>query len=351
MLRCSAIFALTLAALVSTVSAGCSTSTGSSREVDSREELVYNASPLVGPGTLDIENVFLPAVMVHSFIPDSAGKALDQPCSGVLIHQRAVLTAAHCVCLPRAPTPEDKLLSEKSRERARALKDMIITDVVDKHSPCARTSVVVTLAYGKPGESLPEVDSYLASVLIHPEFELIMGTNPGQPWAAWSNADLAVLVLNRPVPSGFRPVSLSDSEVKVGDPLIIVGYGSRAISDPKDFGSRRFGDNEVTGLSKRKTGNVLFRAAVSPGPKYDAPAHARRGDSGGACVRKDNPNILMGVIAMGTQVPGEAEISYFTSVYPYERWLSEILRRIELAADAGVSLPAFDAGVDEPASR
>ena len=178
-------------------------------------------------------------------------------------------------------------------------------------------------------------------VFIHPGFEMIFVTRRGRKELAWNSADLAVVVLDEPVRMDFQPLVLSDSEVRLGDALVIVGYGLGEVT-AKEYGSRQFGENRVTRILNLETGSAVFVATDSPGPDGKAPSHAGIGDSGGAVVRKDNPNILIGIISMGANTPDGTKLSLFTSIYPERQWLSDIVRHVDLEADAGVSVP--DAG-------
>lgn len=351
-LRSPTILTLAPAALLFTASASCSVSTASSREVDPHDGFGGIARLLVEPGTQDVNNVFLPAVRIYIEIPDLPGQISPRNCSGTLVHPRVVVTAGHCVCLPRIPDPEEEVRLRKSRKsarrgvltRAQMLRGASITGIIDKRSPCAQVSLVTAFVYPKPGEAPRPPTQRPGRVLIHPEIELIEAAKKGRTGLFWNNADLAVIVFDDPMPSNFKPVLLSDSEAKVGDPLVMAGYAQR---DPNEKSTlRRFGDNEVTRRIPLETGNMLFSAAAPPGPKYGAPAHAEHGDSGGACVRKDDPNVLMGIITMEVETDTGAKASCFTSLFPHRRWLLEVMQRVDDAADAGVRVPGPDSGVN-----
>src|SRR5512133_3078537 len=108
----------------------------------------------------------------------------------------------------------------------------------------------------------------------------------------------------------------------MGDGLVMVGYGPAGTAD--SYGMRRSGENKVTEILRYEKGNVVFGAAAPPSPDGGMPAHARPGDSGGACFRKENPNVLIGIVTTGEQSDAGNGTSYFTSIYRYEGWLSGI---------------------------
>ncbi|MCY1083264.1 hypothetical protein [Archangium lansingense] len=151
---------LLLSALPLVFHAACSASTPTLGEpwdeFPASEELLPQGVLLTGPGPTDVENKFLPAVMVTAAMTDSTGRRVMKPCSGVLIHPRLVITAGHCICLSRRPTPQELLPArgkpqEKSRAvaRDRELVGVTLTEIIDKDSQCASEPLVTAVQYGR----------------------------------------------------------------------------------------------------------------------------------------------------------------------------------------------------------
>ena len=349
MLRPSAVSALGVAAILSSAATGCSAPQAASRESPSLTDVARSSSFLVDPGTLDVENVYLPAVLVLATIVDSSGKLYPSACSGVFVHPRVVITAGHCLCLVHPPTPQDERRPEKPAKgevvtRAHELQGAAVTGILDKRSSCAQLANVFTLAYhsGTDGGSpTVERDQYSGHVQIHPEIELISGKAEGQTKVRWNNADLAAIVLDQPVPPGIEPLALPGSEVEVGDDLVMVGYGT---VEPMKRAMRQSGVTEVMRVLELETGSVLFGAKVAPGDGQDVVPVARRGDSGGACVLKKHPNVLLGIITMQTEMPDGTQMVLFTSTFSQKHWLEDTIRQADLALDGGVAVPRSDAG-------
>jgi hypothetical protein len=128
---------------------------------------------------------------------------------------------------------------------------------------------------------------------------------------------------------------------------VIAGYGPTNDGDRTDAGPRRFGGHVVAKFVSSGNGSVLIAATDQPSPDGGVPAHTRQGDSGGPCVREGHPNVLVGISTTGGESATGSEISYFTSAFEYKGWISERIRQAHLPADAGVSTPRSDAGLDE----
>lgn len=325
---------------------GCATSTAtlaktptSERAVPS-EELFPGGFLTIHPGQVDAEDRFLSAVMV--IIDRSSQGGAVGGCSGVLVHQRMAIAAAHCVCGRRAPTREDassraggRAASNLPRQasaitRSSALRDVSITEISDARSPCLYNVEVRMASYVSEDarSSSARPAKIEGQVLIHPDYEIIFGRRTGGSHVVWSNADLAVIFLERPVPFVLPPLELADSEVHPGDIITMVGF-SFGTSSPPRYGVRHFGENRVNRLIPLETGSTVFRVEEQVLPDGGAASHAQLGDSGGACIKRGARNLLVGITTMGAMKPNGEPMSIVTSVYSHRSWLSQMIKRAD----------------------
>lgn len=321
---------------------GCAAGTVSSprQPEPSSEDLFPQGFLTVHPGQMDAEDRYLSAVMVVVDSRSSGGRSSS--CSGVLAHPRMVITAGHCVCAGRAPTHEEEDSQASSQApaqqprqagvitRAAALQGVSLTEITDARSSCAQKVQVRTVSYTSSEEAFSQerTERFTGQVVPHPGFEIILGRRGGAPHVVWSNADLAVIFLEKPVPLELPRLELADSEVQVGDLITLVGF-SHGTSSPPAYGVRYFGENSVNRLIALETGSVVFRAEAQQLSDGRAASHAQRGDSGGACIKKGLKNQLVGITTVGGTKPTGEQMSFFTSIYSHRRWLLEMLARAD----------------------
>ncbi|WP_240486641.1 trypsin-like serine protease [Hyalangium minutum] len=159
-------------------------------------------------GKPDADNRYPSAVMVHAQSPSNGAKL--RQCGGVIVAQRLVVTAGHCVCRRhQATTPEGR------REHR-----------IDA-TTCAETATVRVSFYEQDPRAPEQIRGFTYAerqgrIRPHPELQIRLNE---QNQLLSSHADLATLLLDEPVPVGFRAAVLAKSPVVPGETLKRVGFG------------------------------------------------------------------------------------------------------------------------------
>ena len=241
-------------------------------------------------GEVDLANRYVSTLAITTEIPSTdtqqGGKEVE--CSGVLVGQRLVLTAGHCVCASKktsSPEGEEKLIIDRST--------------------CAGTAIAATIHYdGQPGDDAAyRVREQHGVVRPHPDLKVVLGA---QGMVVSRTADLAVIVLDRPAKLA-SPVALAEEEVTPGEPVVLVGNGAT----DTDTSKRRFNKSRI---AKGEGCTLLLEQSSSP--RY-------RDDSGGPVLRESgSAQVLVGISGrrLGTQWAA-------TSTHCHRDWLRDELLR------------------------
>jgi hypothetical protein len=187
-------------------------------------------------------------------------------------------------------------------------------------SSCATTATVFTFTYEPPA---PEEGAeswsvrFRGAVRPHPRLQIWLDSRED---VVSSRADLAVIILERPVQKNIEPVRLDVEEVEIGELLTVVGYGydegTGTLSGP-----RRFSRERVTRILKPDGERIEFGSRE---------LHTYKGDTGGPCLRETE----QGLSLVGISSRGLGQEPIFTSTRLHRDWLREELRFAELV-DAG----------------
>lgn len=249
---------------------------------------------LEAAGTRDFKNKYPSTVMVTTKGPLEVAE-----CSGVIIAPRLVLTAGHCVC---KPDTADASLAGKARRLDGAA--------------CAGQAHAMTLLYGTVRSAqIADLQAkvYAGTIRPHPEMQLVFDDSGA---IVSAQADLAVIVLNEPLESGIPSAVLADTEVTVGESLVMTGYGYDK-NMGGIYGARYYRTNKVVSSQAPSGGKFVYEQQG---------AYVYNGFDGGPCFREHGVDRwLVGISGAGTEkgLP-------LTSTIFFSAWIkSEIERTLK----------------------
>jgi hypothetical protein len=261
-----------------------------------------------------------PALPSDPFVKNAVAIVLRERtlCSGTLISDSVVITGAHCFY-------DEEKLEERPIPRGAFFVTFgiraVLKGILSSKNPLSRT--VKEVIYHK------EHGNVLAS-----ELRKSNPTLPPDQFLAWARQrlagkppnDIALLILDNPAPSEFKPASLPNpqTEAKVGDPLLIAGYG-------------------VTNESNKTGTGVLFSVptkigSISPVEKEFVSGKtvgrsSCNGDSGGPVYLDQNQSLtLLGIVSRGPQQCAEAGVGTNTDLRFFEKWIRCGANPVDLSA-------------------
>jgi trypsin-like peptidase len=248
-------------------------------------------------GEMDVKNDYASTVML------SLRNPREMPdCSGVLLAPQRVLTAASCVCALRGETPA----SQGGEVRADA-------------SSCAKRVFVTAVVYGEVGSPrLKELSTQMVfhtvegSIRPHPEMELVLDK---RGFVLRGRADLAMVLLDKPLMIEGGEVLPSHEEVHGGESLVMAGYGHDE-QVGGFYGARYFRTNRVTSIRPSSEGSQIVYAQQG--------TYAYNGFDGGPCFREDGKRRWLVGIASAR---ADQELMC-TSTTLYRDWIVEQLKHV-----------------------
>lgn len=209
-------------------------------------------------------------------------------CSGTVIGERLILTAAHCIQKfdpkTRSKLPDNNLPKDS---------DFIVhfDTKVQKDGTWLRASKAIA----------------------HPDWDpnLTLSPNPKQ-----APHDIGLLVLADAIPSSARIAAIGDAGADLGDKIDLAGFGVSKSRNNNDTGILRQVRTSIKNVDGKA--NRIMVGAFGKG--------ACGGDSGGpAYAMQDGQYVVVGATSTGAELFGRCLglANYYTDVRPYRTWIEE----------------------------
>ncbi|TNE46803.1 MAG: trypsin-like serine protease [Deltaproteobacteria bacterium] len=233
------------------------------------------------------------SITIIGGVPDNKSKfsgvvMVNGSCSGTLVNPKLVVTAAHCVCweyTPGSAHPDADRRMDTSK--------------------CDTIASVMLLRDGKK-------QTLQGQVTVHPRFFI----NIVNKSISSSEADLAVIHLDKPAHSRYATHTMTRAFPTVGQPLTIVGFGHNNCGNT-GFGIRRIGTNKIAAVSS----DIIDVDRSTTGS-----AITWKGDSGGPLFVQRVQGGITKYILTGVTSYGRCGIDAgYTNVFTYSRWLNSMI--------------------------
>lgn len=141
------------------------------------------------------------------------GKIIGSDCTGVIVNQTTILTAAHCVT--RTRTNENTLVESKK----------------------------AYIYFGADISKLKTVKYQIASsIIVHPKYKN----------STWHNYDLAILKLDQPIPPPYKPVQILPDffQLAIKAPVIAAGFGLTLVEPMTPANSLKHVELPISGIAQ-----------------------------------------------------------------------------------------------------
>lgn len=237
-------------------------------------------------------------------------------CTGSLIAENFVLTAAHC--------------SMTRAQNVRIVFGLDVDAVMAIREPDIRQMYVRDVA----------------RITVHPSY------NPNDETKEFDLADIAIMKFNGALPPGFKPATMlpDNSLLKIGASVTLAGYGVSEVDvqpvDPKrvknlpqalEYGEVMCDENLRNCVKIEMSGDGVLRETKAPiSFLYETEVRLDEskghgtcsGDSGGpAYLEKDGQHFLFGITSRGSAACDEVGI-YTNAVY-YKDWIAATLSKMK----------------------